>query len=279
MTNQWIVSLCLLVLLSGTFTYGGSTSMPSAQELFEDELHKRHIPFSGPTEDGLYKAIVDGVEITINLENISRNYERDHDPNLIIHFVDQTLHVNFTLPTWETAQSLVYFSAEPSTYPLEETIHYTVTDAVAKVLVLTDLTEGKVTWITPTMISEWQVSRQEVEERAYQNLAKLLEDKRPEIGEIDGTKLGMIPISGVFKASIMFAPTFKTFVTEDIGWPVFVVIPCRDFIYVLAEKDKAFLNRLGTVVQQEYRTSGYPITTEVLRISDDGIEAIGKFPE
>jgi hypothetical protein len=35
---------------------------------------------------------------------------------------------------------------------------------------------------------------------------------------------------------------------------------------------------MGSVVVNEFRSSGYPITTEVLRISDDGIEAIGRFP-
>jgi hypothetical protein len=89
----------------------------------------------------------------------------------------------------------------------------------------------------------------------------------------------MIPVQSVFKASTIFSPNFKEFVKDDLGWPVLAVIPCRDFIYVLPEKDKALLNRMGGVVQNEYRKSGYPITTEVFKISDDGIEAIGKYPE
>jgi hypothetical protein len=35
---------------------------------------------------------------------------------------------------------------------------------------------------------------------------------------------------------------------------------------------------MGSVVVNEYRNSGYPITTEVLRVSDAGIEAIGRYP-
>jgi uncharacterized protein YtpQ (UPF0354 family) len=252
--------------------------MLSAQDIFEAELSKREIPFHHSHEEGIYKVIVDGVEITVNLENVSRDFDREHNPEIIIHFVEQTINI-FKLPHWESAQSLVYFSAEPSDYDFGETIHYPVTTEVTKVLVLTDVTEAKITWITPGMLQDWQVSQKDVEAAAQQNMAKLLENKQPEVHEIDGVKLGMIPIQSVFKASIMFSPAFKAFVAHDIGWPVFVVIPCRDFMYVLAEKDKAFLNRLGTVVQKEYRTSGYPITTEVLRASDDGIEAIGKYPE
>jgi hypothetical protein len=48
---------------------------------------------------------------------------------------------------------------------------------------------------------------------------------------------------------------------------------------MIREKDKTLLNRMGRVVVNEYNRSGYPITTEVLRISDQGIEAIGEFPK
>ena len=105
---------------------------------------------------------------------------------------------------------------------------------------------------------------------------RLLDGKRLEVQKIDGMKLGLVPITSVFKASIIFAPNFRTFVSTELEWPVLAVLPCRDFIYVLSEKDKALLNRMGAVVQREYRESGYPITTEVLKISDNGIKAIGK---
>jgi hypothetical protein len=57
-----------------------------------------------------------------------------------------------------------------------------------------------------------------------------------------------------------------------------VVVPCRDFIYVLREKSE-LVQRIGRVVVREYQSSGYPITTEVLRVSSDGIEAVGAFPK
>jgi hypothetical protein len=58
---------------------------------------------------------------------------------------------------------------------------------------------------------------------------------------------------------------------------VLVVIPCRDFIYVMPDQSE-LISRIGEVVVREFTTSGYPITTEVLRVSDEGIEAIGHFP-
>jgi hypothetical protein len=72
---------------------------------------------------------------------------------------------------------------------------------------------------------------------------------------------------------------FRAYVEPSLGWPVLATIPNRDFIYVIAEKDRGLLDYMGRVIQKEFRTSSYPISTEVLRISERGIEAIGAFPE
>jgi len=93
---------------------------------------------------------------------------------------------------------------------------------------------------------------------------------------VDGSALGMVPVDSPYKASVIFADAFKPLVESVLGWPVLAVLPCRDFIYVVADKSP-LVGRLGAVVVKEYRSSGYPITTEVLRISEDGIEAIGSF--
>ena len=37
-------------------------------------------------------------------------------------------------------------------------------------------------------------------------------------------------------------------------------------------------NPSGNVVVDEYKKSGYPITTEILKFTDDGVEAVGKYP-
>ena len=116
-----------------------------------------------------------------------------------------------------------------------------------------------------------------VESAARENLARLA-GLRPKVELIDGMRLAMVPLDSVFKASVILAPNFKDFVAQELEWPVLAAIPCRDFIFVLSEKDTALLQRMGGVVQREFRESGYPVTTEVLRISDAGIEAIGAFP-
>jgi hypothetical protein len=145
------------------------------------------------------------------------------------------------------------------------------------VLTLTDADQTKITWVTPSMCAEWGTSVEQVASAAFANQDRLLSEIELEVAEADGKALGMVPLESPYKASVIFAPSFRGFVEKVLGWPVIVVIPCRDFIYVIADKSP-LLNRIGSVVVKEFQTSGYPITTEVLRISDDGIEALGRFP-
>lgn len=253
--------------------------MKSAQCLFEAELQKRKIRFERLESGHEYLVHSATGELNISLRNVSRNYERDGDPETIHRFVANIL-VGFTMPPWNEAKSLLYLTAEPIDQEFGDTLRWKVTDEVCKVLVVTDLREGKITWVTPGALREWQVSEKDAIKAAESNLNALLKNKEPELADpIDGMQLGMIPVDSVFKSSVVFASDFKTFVLKKLQWPILAVVPCRDFIYILSENDKELLNRMGVVVQREYRKSGYPITTEVLRISDEGIEAIGKFPE
>ncbi|MNW12112.1 hypothetical protein D3C71_2097190 [compost metagenome] len=80
------------------------------------------------------------------------------------------------------------------------------------------------------------------------------------------------------KSSCLFSSKIKNLVQNTIGFPFYAVIPVRDFCYIFAEEDfEYFSQRLGSVVLEEYNGSGYPITTEILKFSETGVEAIGKY--
>jgi hypothetical protein len=71
----------------------------------------------------------------------------------------------------------------------------------------------------------------------------------------------------------------KEKLNKDFGFPFYAVIPVRDFCYIFSEKDfEFFSNRIGEVVVEEYKNSGYPITTEILKFTENGIKSVGKYP-
>ncbi|HID66410.1 MAG TPA: hypothetical protein EYP32_06335 [Aquificaceae bacterium] len=68
-------------------------------------------------------------------------------------------------------------------------------------------------------------------------------------------------------------------VKTDFSYPFFAVIPVRDFCYIFSENDfQFFASKIGKVVVDEYKKSGYQITTEILKFTEKGIEAVGKYP-
>ena len=80
------------------------------------------------------------------------------------------------------------------------------------------------------------------------------------------------------KAALVFSNNLKEKISPILGWPVYCVLPVRDFCYLFSEVDmEALVESLAATVVKEYNESGYEITTEIIKISDNGIEAIGKY--
>lgn len=249
-----------------------------ANAIFEEELSRRGFAFvrEGTHE---YRVHLDGWEITASLTNVRRNAERDQDPDAIRKFAASVLSTFPSKPaTWQEASSLLLWAAEPADQDFGDSIRASVTDEVCRVLTVTDRDQSKITWVTPNMCDEWGVTVEEACSAAFLNQNRLLDGIALEVAESDGNALGMVPLSSPYKASVIFAgAAFRRFVEPVLGWPVLVVLPCRDFVYVVADSSP-LVNRMGSVVVNEFRNSGYPITTEVLRVSDDRIEALGRFP-
>lgn len=257
-----------------------TSANPTADELFQIELANRNLSFT-LTDEGLYRIQVGDVTATVNLENVRRNYERDNDADAIARFARQ-LDVDMfdDIPDWEHAKSLVRFSIEPSEYEtgFDDALHELVTDELVKVFVFTPPDGSRISWITQSMLADWQVTRETVVNQANTNMNQVVANTKLEIEEIDGVKLGMLSTNDTpFKASLILTERFRELVSPTHGWPVYVVAPTRDFIYVIPRTDRDFLGRLGAVVLREYNESGHPITADVLEVGDGGVTAIGSF--
>lgn len=247
------------------------------QGLFEAELERRGLGFER-NDELTYRVRLSGGDVSVSLENLRRDVERDGDPDAIGRFVE-TVVTTFSTesPTWERAAELVFWSAESAEVARTRSISEDVTREVCRVLTLTDESRSRITWVTAAMCDDWGITVEQAKAAASRNQDTLLDGLSLQTDEAAGERFGMIPVDSAYKASTIFATSFRQFVEPHLGWPVLVVLPCRDFVYVLSETS-SLLEKLGAVVVREFLSSGYPITTEVLRISDEGIAAIGKFP-
>ena len=252
----------------------------TADELFQIELARRGLPFA-LTEDGIYKIKIDDINAKVNLENVRRNYRRDKDAGAIARFAEQLDGKLFgDTPDWLTVEPFIRYSLEPANYEtgFDDTLHEIVNDELVKVFVFTPPDGSRISWITKSMLTDWQVTRDDIVETANENMNRLVSSTTLEIEEIDGVKLGMLSTQDTpFKASLILAERFRDLVSPTHGWPVYVVVPSRDFAYVISRNNRDFLGRLGSVVRREYSESGHPVTQDVLEVSDDGVTAIGSF--
>jgi hypothetical protein len=219
--------------------------------------------------------------LKISLDNVRRSYEQegtfDHLGNLVDSIHSHLMEV--PIPSWEQAYLKVYFSLFPSDYDFGDFLHEKVTDDFHKTYIYYD--SGQYIWINYDQLKEWQVEEQVFKQQVEFNMNVLLDDSSIEITETeDGLRLAFFEtnIEGV-KSALLFTQNLKDKVEPLLGWPIYCVLPVRDFCYMFSQQDEGLLTHLGEIVLNEYGNSAYPVTTEALLLSDDGIKIVGKYNE
>ena len=269
-----------------TACYAGfvkTATSTQARELFEVALRARGVTVV-QVDDG-YEIHRDGGVLIANIENLTRQFVASGDASLIESFVDQLVgggdgevaSGSIEAPTWDEVRYRIYWALEAREVEIGDALATTVSRDVRKVLIWTDPNESRYTFISPAQIEAWGVEAAAVMARAEENQAALLQEKSMEVSELEGLKVGMIPIATGLKASSILASNFKVFVGDAMVWPVFVVVPCRDFALIFSQQDQTLIEKVGPVVLREFQQSAYPITAEIFAIDDNGIKAIGKF--
>lgn len=244
---------------------------------FKNQLESNGLSVDSIDEDGFVYVSIGETDLKISLENVRRNYERDSDESHINELVDVIVSHSLKNDDWESLKDKIYIQFIPNDFDFENMLNKKVTNEFSKVFVL-NINNG-FSFITKEELSDWKKDLNELEKQADFNLGRLLDKVKIEFEDIDNHKLGMINIQEVsLKSSCLFSSKIKNLVENNIGFPFYAVLPVRDFCYIFAEEDfEYFSQRLGPVVLDEYNNSGYPITTEILRFSETGVEAIGKY--
>src|SRR5688572_10195096 len=81
--------------------------------------HKRELP------DGRYELLVDGGEIVVSLDNVSRDFARDGDVKIVDAFLDRIVAIangGEELPAWKTAKKGLRFALESADCELGDSL-------------------------------------------------------------------------------------------------------------------------------------------------------------
>lgn len=246
---------------------------------FKSQIESNSMKIDSVDETGLIYISKGELTLKISLDNVRRNYERDKEESHISDLVQIVVSYTIELPeNWADAKDDIYISLFPNDHDFQEFLHSKITDEFSKVYVHSG--QDKLTWITKEDLKKWNITETQLDTQASNNADKLLKTTSITFDTIENRKLGLIEVEQTtLKGALLFAPTMKAKIKKDFGFPFYAVIPVRDFCFIFSERDFEFFSgRIGKVVVDEYKQSGYPITTEILKFTDKGVEVVGKYP-
>lgn len=247
-------------------------------KLFVEGLNTRGVAFVA-SGDGTYKVHVKGRELTLNTQNIRAEVLRDKQPEEIGRFLDHALAAVPELPAWSQASQHLFPMIESIAVDLgPDTVSTDLSDRAKVVLALYRPGASSVRLVAQSDLLAWGVSPEEAWSAAHTAFKAVVADTKVEVLRAGNLALGAVHAFEPYKASVILSPSLRSRIPEELGWPILAVAPARDFVYLLRRDDRDALARVGAVVVREFRESGYPVSTEIWELSDDGVEAIGEFP-
>jgi hypothetical protein len=244
---------------------------------FKTQLENKGLTINSIDKDGFILINVEESELKVSLDNVRRNYERDNDDNYITDLVNTIVSHSSEKEDWENIKDKIYLQFFPNDFEFENLIYEKVTNEFSKVFMVN--TNNNFSFISGEDLIDWNLDLEELKNQVDLNLDTFLDKVKIEVEDVDNHKLGMIDIDEVWlKSACLFSSKIKGLVKNNIGFPFYAVIPVRDFCYIFGEQDfEYFSERLGSIVVDEYEKSGYPITTEILKFSESGVKAMGKY--
>jgi len=220
-----------------------------AKHLLECELQKHGISFWIDPESGRHAfERGDGLKVFLSLDSIQKELSEVRLAKRIEKLIESATALDSS-PTWAVVRDSVFWCLEPTDYKDKPELSSSVSEHCIRCLVIDDQVRGRITWINQTDLARWQVSRDELESRASDNLNSELARATLHLNEAQGIQFLMLGSRLAFKASLLLASALRGKVEPEIGWPIYAIAPSRDFLWMWGEKDHpTFTNLLGSVV-------------------------------
>lgn len=231
-------------------------------------------------EEGAIFITVGDQILRVSLDNVRKSYEQEGSLAYLDSLIE-SIHNNLIepeIPEWTEASDKVYLSLFPGDFNYGDIVYEPVSKDFIRHYVY--YAHDEYHWITFPQLEKWQITEATLKAQVDTNMNALLDASSIVTTTLEsGETLAYFEteMEGL-KSALLFANNLKEKVQPLLGWPVYAVLPVRDFCYIFSERDKPRLTELlADTVIKEYQEGGYEITSEIIRISDDGIQAVGKY--
>jgi hypothetical protein len=254
--------------------------------LFERRLRSRGAWFAFDVDTDTYRiANADGLESAISLSNAVREFAGDGDIYRAIRFADNMLLAVGYPKDWSTVRHQVLWDIQSSMLEGQSDLTYHLSDQTHQVPVIFDPETKHILFLDSHMLIEMNVREEMVEQAAYENLCAEAWNAVFIVREYAGVKYAIVTTHLPSKASLILAPNLREIVEPNLGWPLFAVIPRRDFMFLYdarcfdrgAEDIFKKVPGLGNIVLEEFELGAYPLSTEIFKITDQGVRAVAEY--
>jgi len=137
----------------------------------------------------------------------------------------------------------------------------------------------------PVCLSEKEFKALEVDQKAFlaaaeENAAVELKKLTPEFtrNRKKVIQYATIISESPLTASVVLAPGFLKLFTDTLGPKVIVAIPNRYTIYVFPVLASHYQD-YAPMISEAYRATSYPVSMEAYELSEQGLKAVGLYPE
>ena len=184
---------------------------------------------------------------------------------------------------WEDAQKRLAFTLEPREslkHPFLVELGPYITPVTPDLCLMyyCDLPEIEARrWVTLTDLTDWKVSARDVIAVAGQHMNELMHQAKIEFVEMSGRRFAYLSLEQEWdKANLCMTSEFKRRIQAEFTWPVRVAVPAINYILIVPAEDEDLLARIAQGAVNEYHDADYPLSLEILELSDKGIAVVGK---
>ena len=254
--------------------------------VFERRLRTRSVWFCFDEDTETYRTEnVDGLEGRINLSNITREIARDGNIYRAVRFADNVAFPACFPRDWSKVKHQVFWDIQSNTLVGQSDLAFHLSDQTHQMPVILDVATMQIIHLDSHMLIGMAVSEETVAEAADENLSAALYNALFTIREHEGVRFAVVGCYLPFKAALLLAPNLREIAEPILGWPLFAVIPRRNFMYLYDAR--CFENGvtdifekipgLGNVVLEEFDLGAYPLSTEIFEITDEGVRAVAEY--
>jgi hypothetical protein len=251
---------------------GAASKTGDARSLFLEDLRARGITVQREMADGRFVLAMNGFTLTPSLDNVQREFNQTHDPEVVHRFVRSLADSWPPDLTWMQAKANLLYIVEPASMDVGDSIQAPVAGRVIKVLQHYDPKRGELRMIGPDNLKRWNMSRQLVDSLAEHNMAKLIGGKNLRISEGGPVHFAMLDSPDApSQASLFSSDYFRKVMKSTLGLPVFVALPDRGTLLIFPASSRSQITHLRKDLLNAYKTNSHPITTEIFEVSNSGI--------